>query len=63
MKKGLGRQTPRSAISIGYPVGCIGERQIVTIINQMQRNKKATCLISMCIGGGMGIALVVSNNR
>ena len=50
-----------SAISMGHPVGCTGARQMVTTINQMQRNNCATGLISMCIGGGMGMAMVVSN--
>ena len=50
-----------SGISMGHPVGCTGARQMVTTINQMQRDKKATGLISMCIGGGMGMAMVVSN--
>ena len=52
-----------SAISMGHPVGCTGARQMITAINQMQRNNSATGLISMCIGGGMGMAMVVSNNR
>lgn len=51
-----------SAISMGHPVGCTGARQMVTTISQMQRNNMATGLISMCIGGGMGMAMVVSNN-
>ena len=50
-----------SAISMGHPVGCTGARQMVTTISQMQRNNQATGLISMCIGGGMGMAMVVSN--
>lgn len=51
-----------SAISMGHPVGCTGARQMVTTINQMQRGNLSTGLISMCIGGGMGMAMVVSNN-
>ena len=50
-----------SAISMGHPVGCTGARQMVTTISQMQRNNQATGLISMCIGGGLGMAMVVSN--
>ncbi len=50
-----------SAISMGHPVGCTGARQMVTTICQMQRNNQATGLISMCIGGGLGMAMVVSN--
>jgi acetyl-CoA C-acetyltransferase len=51
-----------SGISLGHPVGCTGARQMVTTINQMQRNESETGLISMCIGGGMGMAMVVSNS-
>jgi len=49
-----------SGISMGHPVGCTGARQMVTTINQLQRNNKSSGLISMCIGGGMGMALIVS---
>jgi len=52
-----------SAISMGHPVGCTGARQMVTTINQMQRDNRGTGIISMCIGGGMGMAMVVSNNQ
>ena len=48
-----------SAISMGHPVGCTGARQMVATLNQMQRGNHATGLISMCIGGGMGMAMVV----
>lgn len=48
-----------SGISMGHPVGCTGARQMVTILNQLQRNDKSTGLISMCIGGGMGMAMVI----
>jgi len=50
-----------SAISMGHPLGCTGARQMVTTICQMQREGLSTGLISMCIGGGMGMAMVVSN--
>ena len=51
-----------SAIAMGHPVGCTGARQMVAAISQMRRGHFATGLISMCIGGGMGMAMVVSNN-
>ena len=50
-----------SGISMGHPVGCTGARQMVTAMYQMQRQQFATGLISMCIGGGMGMAMVISN--
>lgn len=49
-----------SGISMGHPVGCTGARQLVTAMNQMNRDGLSTGLISMCIGGGMGMAMVVS---
>ena len=48
-----------SGISIGHPIGCTGARQMVTAINQMKRKSYSTGLISMCIGGGMGMAMIV----
>lgn len=49
-----------SGISLGHPVGCTGARQMVTAMYQMQRKGYGTGLVSMCIGGGMGMAMIVS---
>jgi len=48
-----------SGISLGHPIGCTGTRQMVSAMNLMQRKGYETGLISMCIGGGMGMAMVV----
>lgn len=48
-----------SGISLGHPIGCTGARQLVTCMNQMKRKGYSTGLISMCIGGGMGMAMIV----
>jgi acetyl-CoA C-acetyltransferase len=48
-----------SGISLGHPIGCTGARQMVTGMNHMQRNGYNTGLITMCIGGGMGMAMIV----
>ena len=48
-----------SGISLGHPIGCTGARQMVTGMNHMQRKGYTTGLISMCIGGGMGMAMIV----
>ncbi len=48
-----------SGISLGHPIGCTGARQMVTGMNHMQRKGYNTGLISMCIGGGMGMAMIV----
>ncbi|MFZ0135020.1 MAG: acetyl-CoA C-acetyltransferase [Desulfobacterales bacterium] len=48
-----------SGISLGHPIGCTGTRQMVTTMNQMKRRGYHTGLITMCIGGGMGMAMIV----
>ena len=48
-----------SGISLGHPIGCTGARQMVTGMYQMERKNYDTGLISMCIGGGMGMAMVI----
>ena len=48
-----------SGISLGHPIGCTGARQMVSGMNLMQRKNYSTGLISMCIGGGMGMAMVI----
>jgi acetyl-CoA C-acetyltransferase len=40
-------------------IGCTGARQMVTAIHQMKRKGYGTGLISMCIGGGMGMAMII----
>ncbi len=48
-----------SGISLGHPIGCTGTRQMVTGMNHMKRKGLETGMITMCIGGGMGMAMVV----
>ncbi len=48
-----------SGISLGHPIGCTGARQMVIGMNHMKREGLATGLITMCIGGGMGMAMIV----
>ncbi len=48
-----------SGISLGHPIGCTGARQMVTCIHNMRRNGYSTGLVSMCIGGGMGMAMII----
>ena len=50
-----------SGISLGHPIGCTGARQMVTGMNLMKREGLSTGLISMCIGGGMGMAMVIES--
>ncbi len=48
-----------SGISLGHPIGCTGARQMVTGMNHMKRKGFGTGLITMCIGGGMGMAMII----
>ncbi len=48
-----------SGISLGHPIGCTGARQMVSTLYQMQATGAGSGLISMCIGGGMGMAMLV----
>jgi acetyl-CoA C-acetyltransferase len=48
-----------SGISLGHPIGATGARQMVSGMYHMQRKGYATGLITMCIGGGMGMAMIV----
>ncbi|WP_125708451.1 thiolase family protein [Companilactobacillus zhongbaensis] len=45
------------AIAIGHPLGATGARLIVSLINILQHENKQTGIASLCIGGGMGMAL------
>ncbi|BBO80510.1 acetyl-CoA acetyltransferase [Desulfosarcina ovata subsp. sediminis] len=48
-----------SGISLGHPIGCTGARQMVSGMNLMKRKGYSTGLITMCIGGGMGMAMII----
>jgi len=47
------------AIAIGHPIGASGCRILVTLLHEMRRRRAAKGLASLCIGGGMGVALAV----
>ena len=47
------------AISLGHPIGASGNRVLVTLLHEMQRRDARRGLATLCIGGGMGIALTV----
>ena len=48
-----------SAISIGHPIGCSGARIVLALANEMKRRNVSMGLASLCIGGGMGMALAI----
>ena len=49
------------AIALGHPVGASGNRITVTLIHEMKKTGAEYGLASLCIGGGMGTALVLKN--
>ena len=49
------------AIAIGHPIGASGNRITVSLIHEMKRSGKKLGLASLCIGGGMGTALILRN--
>jgi acetyl-CoA C-acetyltransferase len=50
------------AIALGHPIGASGARVLVTLLHEMQRCDARKGLATLCIGGGMGIALCVSRD-
>lgn len=47
------------AIALGHPIGASGSRILTTLVHEMKRRKAAKGLATLCIGGGMGIAMCV----
>ena len=64
VNKDLGWDTAKvnvngGAIAIGHPIGASGGRILVTLLHEMKRRDARKGLATMCIGGGMGVALCV----
>jgi len=47
------------AIALGHPLGATGAILVGTALDELERSGKATALVTMCIGGGQGIATVL----
>jgi len=50
------------AIALGHPIGASGARILVTLLHELQRRKLRRGVASLCIGGGMGVALCVERS-
>ena len=64
VNKGLGWDTDKvnvngGAIAIGHPIGASGARVLTTLLYEMKRREAKKGLATLCIGGGMGIAMCV----
>jgi acetyl-CoA C-acetyltransferase len=67
VNKGLGWDTDKvnvngGAIAIGHPIGASGARVLTTLLYEMQRRDAKKGLATLCIGGGMGVALCVARD-
>jgi acetyl-CoA C-acetyltransferase len=47
------------AIALGHPIGCTGARIVVTLLHEMQRRDVVNGLATLCVSGGMGMAVAV----
>ncbi|PYS38293.1 MAG: acetyl-CoA C-acyltransferase [Acidobacteria bacterium] len=47
------------AIALGHPIGCTGSRIVTTLVHEMRKRKARYGLATLCISGGMGIALAI----
>jgi len=45
------------AIALGHPIGCTGARIVTTLVHEMKRRRAARGLATLCVSGGLGIAL------
>jgi acetyl-CoA C-acetyltransferase len=50
------------AIAIGHPIGASGCRVFVTLLHEMQKRDAKKGLATLCIGGGMGVAMCVERD-
>jgi acetyl-CoA C-acetyltransferase len=50
------------AIALGHPIGASGTRVLVTLLHEMARRDAAKGLVTLCIGGGMGIAMCIERD-
>jgi acetyl-CoA C-acetyltransferase len=65
-EKGLGLDRSKvnvngSGIALGHPVGCTGARIIISLIYEMKKRNLKLGIASLCVGGGMGAAVLIEN--
>jgi acetyl-CoA acetyltransferase len=47
------------AIALGHPIGCTGARLVVTLLHELERRGASRGLATLCVSGGMGMALAI----
>jgi len=50
-----------SGIGLGHPTGCTGARLVITLLGEMKRRGNTLGLATLCVGGGMGMSMLVEN--
>lgn len=51
------------AIALGHPIGASGARIMVTLVHELMQSNLTTGIASLCIGGGMGVAMLVEHEK
>ena len=54
-----GSTSTAEAIALGHPIGCSGARIVVTLLSEMMRRQAGCGLATLCVSGGMGMAMAV----
>lgn len=51
------------AVALGHPIGASGARILVSLVHEMQKRETTFGLASLCVGGGIGMAMVIEKNQ
>ncbi|MGO9775450.1 MAG: hypothetical protein ACLPM3_02555, partial [Terracidiphilus sp.] len=57
--RSLGDRAP--LIALGHPIGCTGSRITVTLLHEMMKRNTKRGVATLCVSGGMGMALALEN--
>jgi len=52
-----------SGVGLGHPVGCTGARIVITLLNEMKQRDLTLGLATLCVGGGMGMSMLIENEE
>jgi len=50
-----------SGIGLGHPVGCTGARLVISLLGELKRRNNTIGLATLCVGGGMGMSMLIEN--
>ena len=51
------------AVALGHPIGATGARIVTTVLHQLERIKGHYAIASLCIGGGLGLAVLIERTK